>query len=177
VPDVPDAPPTPPRSAGSSPEPACVPSTVAAARPPEPACGPSTVPAARPPDARRAVGRRGEELALTHLCALGFEPLARNHRTRHGEIDLIVFDGRTLVFAEVKTRRARPGAPGAGPAPWRPLEGWHPRQRLRLRRLAAAWLAEVRPRMCAAELRFDVIGVVLDGQGRLLALEHLEAAL
>jgi len=32
--------------------------------------------------------------------------LARNVRTRQGEIDVIAFDGRTLVFAEVKTRRA-----------------------------------------------------------------------
>jgi putative endonuclease len=128
-------------------------------------------------DPRRALGRRGEDLALAHLRALGFEVLARNHRTRRGEIDLIVFDGRTLVFVEVKSRRARPGPAGAGPAADRPLEGWHPRQRLRLRRLAAGWLADVRPSVCAAELRFDVIGVLLDGGGQLLALEHLEGAL
>jgi Holliday junction resolvase-like predicted endonuclease len=29
---------------------------------------------------------------------LGFSPLRRNERTRYGEIDLIAFDGRTLVF-------------------------------------------------------------------------------
>jgi putative endonuclease len=165
-PDVPDAPLTPARPAGSPPEAACLPSPAPAPAPPD-----------RPADARRALGRQGEDLALAHLRGLGFEALARNHRTRHGEIDLIVFDGRTLVFVEVKTRRVRTGAPGAGPAPERPLEGWHARQRLRLRRLAAAWLADVRPRVYAAELRFDVIGVVLDGGGRLFALEHLEGAL
>jgi Holliday junction resolvase-like predicted endonuclease len=31
--------------------------------------------------------------------------VGRNERTRYGEIDLIAFDGQTLVFAEVKTRR------------------------------------------------------------------------
>ena len=49
---------------------------------------------------------RGEGLALAHLERLGYALVARNHRTRWGEIDLIVFDGTSLVFVEVKTRRA-----------------------------------------------------------------------
>ena len=44
------------------------------------------------------MGRLGEELAAAHLSRLGFSELERNARTRHGEIDLIAFDGRTLVF-------------------------------------------------------------------------------
>ena len=87
-------------------------------------------PARRPrADPRRALGALGEELAAAHLQRLGFVVLARNVRTRHGEIDLIAFDGRTLVFAEVKTRRvsaaarrvrARAAAAGmAAPAPAR----------------------------------------------------------
>ncbi len=42
--------------------------------------------------------------------------------------------------------------------------------------MAAAWLAQVadRPRRCA--LRFDAVGVVLDGHGRLVRLDHLERA-
>ena len=61
-------------------------------------------------------------------------------RTRHGEIDLIVFDGRTLVFVEVKTRVVRARA-GPGPAALSPLEGIRTRQRLRLRRLVGNVLA------------------------------------
>jgi Uncharacterised protein family UPF0102 len=53
------------------------------------------------PDGRRRLGHLGEELAAAHLKRLGFTLLERNVRTRYGEIDLIVFDGRTLVFAEV----------------------------------------------------------------------------
>ena len=52
-------------------------------------------------DPRRTLGETGERLALAHLGRLGFALVARNHRTRFGEIDLIVFDGRTLVFVEV----------------------------------------------------------------------------
>ncbi len=67
------------------------------------------------------LGRLGEELAAAHLRRLGFATLARNVRTRHGEIDLIVFDGRTLAFVEVKTRLARSvGQPlGPGSSRWR----------------------------------------------------------
>jgi hypothetical protein len=53
------------------------------------------------PDSRRALGRLGEDVADGHFRRLGFAILGRNVRTRAGEIDLIAFDGRTLVFAEV----------------------------------------------------------------------------
>jgi putative endonuclease len=127
-------------------------------------------------DARRALGRRGEALAAAHLRSLGFSMLARNARTRYGEIDLIAFDGRTLVFAEVKTRRV-----GARQrrirADQQPLSTLGSRQRARLRRLAAAWLRAERERRPAARaIRFDAIGVVLDTDERLRGLEHLEGA-
>jgi len=124
--------------------------------------------------ARGRLGALGEELAAAHLQRLGFDVIERNVRTRTGEIDLIAFDGHTLVFAEVKTARAGPGASRQEAVP---LEWLLPRQRLRIRRLARAWLADPRrhhPR--ATEVRFDAIGVVLDAGGRLLALEHLEGA-
>ena len=57
-------------------------------------------------DVRTNRGQRGEELAAEHFERLGFEVLARNHRTRFGELDLVAYDGHTLVFAEVKTRRS-----------------------------------------------------------------------
>jgi putative endonuclease len=119
-------------------------------------------------DPRHRLGRAGERLALEHLERLGYELVSANHRTRFGEIDLIVFDGRTLVFAEVKTRRA-----SAAPGPW---EALHPRKRKQVRRMAAAWLTEVQNRPRSPDLRFDAIGVVIDAHGRLVRLDHLEAA-
>ena len=125
-------------------------------------------------DRRRTLGRLGEELAAGHMARLGFEVLARNARTRAGEIDLIVFDGETLVFVEVKTRRRAIGAASVGDAP---LEGLRWRQRSRLRRASVAWLGERRGRPPRARvLRFDAVGVLLDGHGRLLRLDHLEGA-
>src|SRR5689334_23315754 len=117
-------------------------------------------------DARLGVGRRGEELAAAHFARLGFAVLARNHRTRFGELDLVVFDGSTIVFAEVKTRRA-------GGEPW---ENLHSAKQSQVRRMAAAWLTEVVDRPFGAALRFDAVGVLLDGRGELVRLDHLEAA-
>ena len=120
-------------------------------------------------DIRQHLGRAGEDLALAHLRRLGYELVARNHRTRWGEIDLVVYDGRTLVFVEVKTRRAT----GSGRGPW---EALHERKRTQVRRMAAAYLADVQDRPRASDLRFDAIGVVIDPRGRLERLDHLEAA-
>lgn len=127
-------------------------------------------------DPRRTLGRRGEDLAVEHLRRRGFAVLERNARTRHGEIDLIAFDGTTLVFAEVKTRRIG-GAQRVARPDQHPLAGLDARQRARLRRLAAAWLAEGAHRRPFAEtVRFDAIGVVLDAAGTPREIEHLENA-
>jgi putative endonuclease len=42
--------------------------------------------------------------------------------------------------------------------------------------MASAFLLEVADRPHSADLRFDAIGVLIDGQGRLVRLDHLEAA-
>jgi putative endonuclease len=54
---------------------------------------------------RRADGQSAERLAEQFLCSQGFRPIAANFLTRVGEIDLIMEDGPTLVFIEVKRRR------------------------------------------------------------------------
>jgi len=141
---------------------------------------PHTAPATGQPgssDPRRRLGRLGEDLAAAHLQRLGYAMLARNVRTRHGEIDLIAHRAGVLVFAEVKTARARSqNAPARGPA-LGPLEWLHPRQRARLRRLAAAWLGErTNARPPAGVIRFDAVGVTVDARDRLLRLEHIEGA-
>jgi putative endonuclease len=124
-------------------------------------------------DQRRRHGELGEQIALEHLEHRGYSIVARNFRTRYGELDLIAADHRSLVFCEVKTRIA-----GSRGGPDGPLDAIGPRKRDRLRRMATQWLAETpgseRPRR--DELRFDAIGVMLSPGGRLLALEHLENA-
>jgi putative endonuclease len=120
-------------------------------------------------NARQELGRLGETLAADHLVKRGFRILERNYRSRWGELDIIAFDGRTIAFCEVKTRRAHPDART-------PLESVHPRKRAQVRKMAASWLAERTERPYAENLRFDAIGIALDASGRLARIEHLEGA-
>jgi putative endonuclease len=140
---------------------------------PAPAPDPSPSPSEDP---RRTLGRLGENLALAHFERLGFSALGRNERTRYGEIDLIAFDGATLVFAEVKTRRMREHKQNIRDDQ-QPLAWLRPRQSERLRQLAAAWLYDkqhIRP--TAHTIRFDAIGVIVDRNDKLICLDHIEGA-
>ena len=47
-------------------------------------------------------GKKGEDRAVQALETAGLSIIARNFRSRAGEIDIIALDGETLVFAEVK---------------------------------------------------------------------------
>ena len=118
-------------------------------------------------DVRHTAGRQGEEYAAEHFQRLGFQVLARNHRTRYGELDLVVFDGKTLVFVEVKTRRSE------NRDPWESLHGV---KQSKVRRMAVAWLGESSDRPFGAQLRFDGVAVLVDARGNLVRLDHLEAA-
>ena len=140
-------------------------------------------------DPRRRLGAAGEALARRHLEARGFTLLDANFRTRHGELDLVVADRRHLVFCEVKTRvaarraRREPRAPASGPRGDEPGDDLGPfaaigvRKRRQVRQMAREWLA-LRGGETAwrEEVRFDAIGIEFDQRGRLIRLDHMEAA-
>ena len=52
----------------------------------------------------KITGKRGEDIALADLLKKGYRLLIRNFRNKFGEIDLVMEDGQTVVFIEVKTR-------------------------------------------------------------------------
>jgi putative endonuclease len=120
-------------------------------------------------DGRRNLGRAGEQLAAEHLVRLGYEIVERNYRTRWGELDIVARAGRTLAFCEVKTRRA-------GGRAGRPFDAVGPGKQARVRKMAGRWLIDRRDRPYADVIRFDAIGVTVDGAGRLVELQHLEGA-
>ena len=103
--------------------------------------------------ARRALGASGEEAVAAWYERRGYEVVERNWRCREGELDLIVRRNRTFVFCEVKTRTS--DAFGA------PVEAVNRSKQVRLRHLAARWLADAPMR--PTEIRFDVASV-LGGQ-------------
>jgi putative endonuclease len=123
---------------------------------------------------RQRLGREGEALVARRLAAAGWRLIARNARPAglRGELDLIAVDGTTLVFVEVKARRA-----SSVGGPETPALAVGARKRAKIRALAAAWLRECGydvPRH--RELRFDVVGLRLDSRGRAVEYEHIEGA-
>lgn len=121
-------------------------------------------------DLRRTLGAAGEDLAARHLERLGHTILARNHRTRYGELDIVTLSGRAIVFVEVKARRESRSGRGT---PWDAIDR---RKQMQVRRMAAAYLHDVPERPAVPEVRFDAIGIVIDARGRLVDLQHLEGA-
>ena len=101
---------------------------------------------------RREVGVSGEDLAAAWYEANGYEVVDRNWRCRHGELDLVLRNGRQVVFCEVK---ARTGLGFGAPA-----EAITRDKKQRIRFLAARWLEDAKPR--PAEIRFDVAAVLGD---------------
>ena len=83
---------------------------------------------------RMATGGYGEAYAARYLTGIGMVVLDRNWRCELGELDLVLRDGRVLVFCEVKTR--------ASAAFGSPLESVTPAKVARLRRLLLdGWLS------------------------------------
>jgi putative endonuclease len=113
----------------------------------------------------KPLGRKGEDLAASYLCNLGWEILERNYRTRLGEIDLVCRDRDSIVFVEVKTRTETDFA--------RPDQSVTQRKQAKLRRLVEDYL--VQHRQESADVRFDVLGVTLSG--RRPQFDHIIGAL
>jgi len=120
---------------------------------------------------RQRIGRAAEDLVAARLVAANWKIVERNARTRYGELDIVAFDGDTLVFVEVKA-----GRENAVFGPERPVLAVDRRKQQRIRRLATAWMAERRRVPFYDEIRFDAVGVTFDRLGTVLDAEHIEAA-
>jgi putative endonuclease len=96
-----------------------------------------------------AIGRRAEDRAAAALTAAGYRVVERNVRLKAGELDAVAYDGDTLVFVEVRSRRDDRFGGGLAAFP-------HAKQR-RVARVAAAYLAVRRPAFRAC--RFDVVAI------------------
>lgn len=101
---------------------------------------------------RRAHGAEGERTAERALVAAGLTPLTRNAGYRLGELDLVMRDGDTIVFVEVRRRRSDAFGDAASSV--------DRNKRRRLVHAAQLFLAR-HPALAQAPCRFDVVG--LDG--------------
>ena len=98
-------------------------------------------------------GLQGETLAEEYLCRLGMSVIARRFRGQDGEVDLIMLDGETVVFVEVKSRPR--GRAGSG------LAAVTPNKQRRLANAALAFL--VQREWMDRPVRFDVVEISEQG--------------
>lgn len=115
---------------------------------------------------RRTLGGYGEDRAVEWLTARGYRLVERNWRCARGEVDVVAWHGRTLVFVEVKTR--------AGTTTGHPFEAITPTKTARLRRLVPMWFA-AHPEVHAVAIRLDAVAVHVDGDR--FGVEHLAGIL
>lgn len=113
------------------------------------------------------LGRRGEELAVRYLEEHDIRILERNYHFEKSEVDIIAYNGRQIIFAEVKTR--------SGTAYGQPEDAVDAEKKKSLYKVADAWLYE--RKMEGAPVRFDIISVVIypeDAENP--HIEHFEGA-
>jgi putative endonuclease len=137
------------------------------------------MPQTEKPDRRPSVGLAGELAVRQFVIKRNWQLVDHNVRWREGELDLIAIDGRTLVFAEVKTLVAR-GAGGS--TAFSPFESIDRRKQNQIRMLARRWLTDEMPRGRSNsdrrinEFRFDAFAVTVARDNRVLSIEHLQDA-
>lgn len=120
------------------------------------------------PDRRKKLGDFGEQVATAHLMRQGYALIARQWRCAAGEIDLLMRDGATLVFVEVRTRRG--GQAGAAE------ESVGRGKQARLGALAYTYLAE-HGTPADEPWRIDVVAVDIDRSGRVVGVRHIRNAI
>jgi putative endonuclease len=114
---------------------------------------------------KQAVGKWGESLAAKYLTRNGYQIVARNFRTPHGEIDLVALHAGQLVFVEVKTRTSRTYG--------LPEESITPRKQAHMLSAAEHYL-ERHPEHEAWQ--YDVIAIERQHSGK-VEIQHFENAL
>lgn len=102
---------------------------------------------------RYDVGVEGEKIALQYLEKKRYRLITTRFRYGQGEIDLIMRDGKTIVFVEVKYRKA--GKAGDG------LMAVTKAKQKRMRS-CASWYA-LQKGVTDAVMRFDVVEITADG--------------
>lgn len=113
--------------------------------------------------ARKELGQAGEELAAQFLSNLGYAILARNLKTRYGEIDILALDHQTHVIVEVKTKTSL--------AFGQPVEMVNRAKQQKLRLLAHL----VADRYQSQDYRIDIVAIDLSNPSK-PNIEHYIAA-
>jgi len=114
---------------------------------------------------KKELGARGERAALRYLKRGGMRFRTRNWRSPSGEVDLVMQEGDTIVFVEVRSRASDP--------PEHPMETLGAQKQKRMVRVAENYL--YRYRLLERPWRIDCVFVTFDERGK-PAFEHIRNA-
>lgn len=118
------------------------------------------------PTEKSLLGRKAEDLAAEELVRRGYEVIETNYHCRYGEIDIIMRDGNTIVFVEVRSRRSN--------EPTSPAESITQRKQAKLTLTAQHYLT-TREGLADADCRFDVVQVRFE-RGKSVIVELIQNA-
>lgn len=120
---------------------------------PQPRCTPDSRDPACSTTGSSTTGRAAEQRSADWLQQRGCQIIARNHHCRYGELDLVVLQGETLVFVEVRSRgNSRHG---------HPYESVDRHKQKKLIAAAQDFLQR-HPEHAWRNCRFDIIGICQD---------------
>ena len=118
---------------------------------------------------KKTIGNQGESFIATYLQQLGWHIIHRNWRCAAGELDIVAWEGDTLVFVEVRTRS------GNKSVIQQALESVDEKKKARLAMLAEQYLEqEIVP--ASTWTRVDVFGVAAQENG-VFQMEHVRDVL
>ncbi|MDR1848210.1 MAG: YraN family protein [Bacteroidales bacterium] len=110
------------------------------------------------------LGKEGEQQAVDYLLDAGYQIIDRNFVCGKNEVDIIATDGQSIVFVEVKTRATH--------AFGEPEQAVTKAKQKLIIRVADAYITKFNVTM---EARFDVISIVLNGEGK-PEINHIPSA-
>jgi len=109
---------------------------------------------------KKALGKKGEEVALRFLKKKGYRIIEKNYVCKLGEMDIIAKEKDTLVFVEVKTRTTTEFGP--------PQLAVNSSKQRQLSKVALNYLKE--KHLEEVKARFDVMAILLAQKGEEIEL-------
>ena len=111
------------------------------------------------------LGKAGEKVALQYLKNKKYKIVTKNFRMYRGEIDIIAYDRKALVFVEVKTRKSRKFG--------LPEESVNFSKQKQIKKIAWGFL--VKNNLQDVECRFDVLSLHFD-EDKGYTIHHIKNA-
>lgn len=105
---------------------------------------------------KRAQGQHYEVAAEKHLISCGLSPIERNFLIKGGELDLIMKDGETIVFVEVRYRKSQAYGHAAETVTASKMK--------KLIKTATLWLSKNGLSVYSTDFRFDLVAIHQQGE-------------